>query len=32
MKDNSSIYYELGEYIKNSPINAETQLKIENAL
>jgi hypothetical protein len=32
VKDNSNIYYEIGDYIKNSPVNEDTQLKIENSL
>ena len=32
IKDNNSVYSEIADYIKNSPINKDTQLKIENTL
>jgi hypothetical protein len=32
MKDNGTIYYDIGEYIKKSPTNKDTPLKIETSL
>jgi hypothetical protein len=32
LQDNSSLYFEIGDIIKNSTVNEDTQLKIENCL
>jgi len=32
LRDNSNLYHEIGDMIKNSPVNEDTQLKIENSL
>jgi hypothetical protein len=32
IQENNDIYLEIGEFIKNAPVNTDTQLKIENTL